>query len=197
MSNLLWVLFVKVVFPWLLQPLSWFPMTHFSRNVTEFAACIWESAPPLGSISNRYRSDDVDSRVLVTRACPRIWVKTHLPPSAAHMRRWTRSAMVQVMACPLFGVKPLPEPMLTYCQLDPKEQTSVKFESKYKIFRSRQSIWKCRQRNGRHFVLCGMSQPLWFWDRNILGQLVQYHGCWCPDSLRRHGIGSHNIDCVG
>ena len=38
------------------------------------------------------------------------------------------------MACRLSGAKPLPEPMLTYCQLDPQEQTSVKFESKYKTF---------------------------------------------------------------
>ena len=32
---------------------------------------------------------------------------------------WTGSALVQVMACRLFGAKPLPEPMLEYCQLDP------------------------------------------------------------------------------
>ena len=40
------------------------------------------------------------------------------------------------MACRLFGTKPLPEPMLTYCQLDPWEQTSVEIESKYKTFHS-------------------------------------------------------------
>ena len=28
------------------------------------------------------------------------------------------SSLVQVTACHLFGIKPLPEPMLTYCQLD-------------------------------------------------------------------------------
>ena len=33
------------------------------------------------------------------------------------------------MACRLFGAKPLSEPMLGCCQLDPYEQTSVKFES--------------------------------------------------------------------
>ena len=32
----------------------------------------------------------------------------------------------------LFGIKSLPKPMLTYCQLDPQEQTSVK----YKYFHS-------------------------------------------------------------
>ena len=31
------------------------------------------------------------------------------------------------MACRLVGTKPLSEPMLEYCQLDPWEPTSVKF----------------------------------------------------------------------
>ena len=60
-------------------------------------------------------------------------------PSAAYMCRWTGSSLVHAMACRLFGAKPLPEPMLTYCQLDP----SMKFESKYKIFHSWKFIWKC------------------------------------------------------
>ena len=37
-----------------------------------------------------------------------------------------------VMVCRLFGAKPLPDSTLTYCQLDPWEQTSMTFESKYK-----------------------------------------------------------------
>ena len=36
-----------------------------------------------------------------------------------------------------FSAKPLPEPVLTYCQL---ELTSVKFESKYNIFRSQNAF---------------------------------------------------------
>ena len=43
------------------------------------------------------------------------WINSS-PPSAAYM---SRSALFQIMACRLFGAKPLPEPMLTYCQLDP------------------------------------------------------------------------------
>ena len=79
------------------------------------------------------------------------------PPSAADIRRWTGSALVQVMACRLFGAKPLHDPMLTYCWLDPLVQTSVKFESKYKTFHSRKCVWKGRLRNGGHFVQGGMS----------------------------------------
>ena len=44
------------------------------------------------------------------------------------MLQWIVSALVQIMACRLFEAKPLPEPMLAYCQLDSWEQISVKFE---------------------------------------------------------------------
>ena len=71
---------------------------------------------------------------------------TSSPQSAAYMRQWTGSALVQIMTCRLFGAKPLPEPMLLYCQLDPYEQTSVKFQSRYKTFHSQKCIWKCRLR---------------------------------------------------
>ena len=40
------------------------------------------------------------------------------PPSAAYMRQWIGWALVQIMACRLFGTKPLSKPMLGYCQLD-------------------------------------------------------------------------------
>ena len=41
------------------------------------------------------------------------------PPHATLMHQWTGSALIQVMAYRLFGAKPLPEPVLTYCELDP------------------------------------------------------------------------------
>ena len=34
------------------------------------------------------------------------------------MHEWTRSALVQIKVCRLVVAKPLPEPMLTYCQLE-------------------------------------------------------------------------------
>ena len=51
----------------------------------------------------------------------------------------------------------LPESMLHYSQLDPKEQTSVKFDSKYRNLHSQISIWKCHLRMGGHFVPDEMS----------------------------------------
>ena len=73
-------------------------------------------------------------------------------PRDAYMRRWTGWAVDQLMAWHLVGVKPLPEPMGTFSQLDPWEQTSVKFESKYKAFHFWKCVWSCRLRNSSHFV---------------------------------------------
>ena len=53
--------------------------------------------------------------------------------------------------CCLFAAKPLTEPMLTYCQLDALEQTSVKFESKHKYF-----SWK----NAFENAVCKMASIL-------------------------------------
>ena len=38
--------------------------------------------------------------------------------------------------------------------------------------------------------------PLTCGDRVISVWLCQYHGCWCPGSLRRQDISSHDIDYV-
>ena len=57
------------------------------------------------------------------------------------------------MACRLFGAKPLPEPMLAYCQLDSWEQISVKFESELYHFHSIKSISKCCLPKWRPFCL--------------------------------------------
>ena len=64
-----------------------------------------------------------------------------LRPSDAYICGQPRQSLVQIMACRLFGAKPLYEPMLSYCQLNPLEQTSVKFESKFKHFHPRKRIW--------------------------------------------------------
>ena len=47
------------------------------------------------------------------------------------------------------GLKHLPEPILTYCQLD---LNSVKFNSKHKNLHSWKCTWKCRLRNDGHFI---------------------------------------------
>ena len=63
-------------------------------------------------------------------------------PSTPYIRQWNGWSLVQVMACRLFGAKPLPKPMLLYCQLDSWEQVSVKFESEFCYFHSIKCILK-------------------------------------------------------
>ena len=47
-------------------------------------------------------------------------------PDVAYMRQWIGLALVQIVACRLFGVKPLSKPIPGYCQLDDlRERTSV------------------------------------------------------------------------
>ena len=76
-----------------------------------------------------------------------------LRPSNAYMCHRPIPSLVQLMACRLFSTeKPLFEPMLPYCQLDPKEYISVKFYSKFKSSHSQKCIWKCHLENGDHFV---------------------------------------------
>ena len=77
------------------------------------------------------------------------------PPSAIYLCCWTGSALMQIMACRLFSAKSLPEPMPTCCQLNLYEQSTVKFESKYKKNHSRKCVWKCSLQNGGHFVQGG------------------------------------------
>ena len=78
--------------------------------------------------------------------CGKTWLQVlkHIFLCAAYMRHWIRPALVRVMACRLFGSKPLSKQMLGYCHLDHKEHTSVNFPSKYKIFRSWKCIWISR-----------------------------------------------------
>ena len=66
-------------------------------------------------------------------ACVSTFMKSRDLHGGVHMHQLCESSTVRVMACRLFGTKPLPEPMLIYHQLGRLEQTATKFESKYKI----------------------------------------------------------------
>ena len=62
--------------------------------------------------------------------------------------QWTESSLVQVMACRLFGVKPIIiEPNVGLLYL------SVEFEAKFKLFHSTKCIWKCRPQHLCHLVI--------------------------------------------
>ena len=104
------------------------------------------------------------------------------PPNAAHMRQWIASALVQIMACRLFGAKPLSKPMLGYCQiwtLMDNIQWNIKSIKKY--FHSRKCITKYRLWNGGHFV-GGVGGELIPVLRMLLWasyQIRKFAGCAC------------------
>ena len=81
------------------------------------------------------------------------------------MRQCTVSALVQFLACRLFDTKPLPEPMLAYCQFDSWEHISAKFESEFYHFHSSKFNWKCRLPKWRLFC----TEEIWVKDRVSMG----------------------------
>ena len=121
--------------------------------------------------------------VILSASCTPI---NPFPPSAAYMRQWTGSSLVQVMACRLFGAKPLTEPMLAYCQLDSWENISVKFESEFYHFYSMKCNWKCRLTKWQPFCpggdglkhMCGQVMPhtVITQDHHCFGQW--FVACW-------------------
>ena len=68
--------------------------------------------------------ENVGCETVAILSCPQCFNSSL--PSATYIRQWIWSALVQIMACRLFGAKPLSKPMLGYCHLHTKEQTSVK-----------------------------------------------------------------------
>ena len=60
--------------------------------------------------------------------------------------------MEKVKVCHRLLAKALPDPTLTYCELDHHRKTSVKYESKHKIFYSEKPIWI--------YVVCKMAAIL-------------------------------------
>ena len=55
-------------------------------------------------------------------------------PRDAHMRHWIESPLTPVMGWCLLGAKPLPEPILIYKHVHPKEHIAVKFFLKIHTF---------------------------------------------------------------
>ena len=86
------------------------------------------------SITWRSFDSGINAFTCVIHPCAMYIIIWTQPPSAPYVRLWTGSALDKVMACHLLGAKPLPQPMMTFCQLNPEDPTPMKSESKYKIF---------------------------------------------------------------
>ena len=71
---------------------QWIRRISFQNEIPDFATVAWPPMRPL--------------QMVLT------------PPSAAYMRQWTGSPLVQLIACGLLGTNLSPETMLPYCQLN-------------------------------------------------------------------------------
>ena len=100
----------------------------------EFVRWVHQTAVEVRAHGNKYIPQFYMD--VIIHACLHVMEVNSSPASAICMRQRTGLALVQIIACRLFGAKLLLEPLLTYCQPDPKEQTSVKIESKYITFHS-------------------------------------------------------------
>ena len=93
--------------------------------VTYYSECVWllmcnEAHCQFCYWKKPLRTDVSRSRPLSRRCIRYIDVlNTRFAVSAAYMRQWIGSALVQMMACRRFGTKPLSKPTRVYCQLEP------------------------------------------------------------------------------
>ena len=105
------------------EPLSW-RQTHLSLNISPAAVCA------------------KDHQQINSSA-----------PSAAYMRQWIGSALVHIMACRLFGAKPLSKPMPFFVNWTFRIKPQWNFNKK--VFHSRKCVLKCRLLKWKPFCTKG------------------------------------------
>ena len=69
----------------------------------------WVNNPEAGDF-RRYRAH-YDVTVMTCT----LWISVSISPSTANIRQWIGSVLVQIIACRLFGTKPLFKPLLGLC----------------------------------------------------------------------------------
>ena len=125
------------------------------------------SDPTVNTIFQRARRYRCPNCITIRQMVSKTTGSDSSPPSAAYMRLWIGSALAQIMACRLDGTKPLSEPMLTICQLDPKKYISMKYSSVF------------IQENAFEHVICEMAAIL-------------HRGSWVKDEFRRDILSCKN-----
>ena len=130
--------------------------------------------------------------------CPIDGQLTHLPPRATYMRRWTGSALVQIMAWHQTSDKPLSEPVLIYCQLHSLEQISVKFELEFYHFHWGKCIRKCHLPNWQPFCLGRDSwgNGQWQTTASTFPVTLEQWMTWDVCGLRSPSLQSSHIGCL-
>ena len=91
-----------------------------------------------------------------------------------------RVTLIQVMAVCMFGVKPLPEPMMTHFQLDSQRYISVIFLSRWKIIISWENVFgKFDLQNIGYLIQAQMCQRTLFWQENKkLIHMIELFSIW-------------------
>ena len=118
-----------------------------SFNIQESQLSHWRLVTPCGILelgqqrywlgTLRHQNQYENHWFKITSTSPIVarWVYS-LSPSVACMRQWTGSPSVQVMACCLFGAKPLPEPMPPLSSIRPLGTNFSEIRIKIQTFHS-------------------------------------------------------------
>ena len=117
---------------------------------------------------------------------------THLGLSYTSVHPETKSSLVQINVCHLFGDKPLSEPILVYYQLNPWEYTSMKTELKCYNAYSKKNIWKCRLQNDDHIV----SVSTWWFYILWTSSQWAFNTLWIFQ-IMPIGKGPWQMECTG
>ena len=90
--------------------------------------------PHVGYNGMRYKAKQIKRTGAHISWHNRRWVVQSVPddnsmmPSDVYLRQWTRPPLFQIMYCRLLGAESESEPMLAYCELDPKfDRNSTSF----------------------------------------------------------------------
>ena len=110
------------------------------------------------------------------------------PPTAAYMRQWTASSLVQVMARCLFSTKPLREPMLAYCPLDPYLNI---FQLNYKW----NSTFSCKKMQIKRLSMSMSFCPWGIWVDKIIHLVPQECINHCLACVRKQITMLTNNNC--
>ena len=120
-----------------------------------------------------------------------------LRPYVPYVRKWTRSALNQIMPWHRTGAKPLSESMFDIVNW------TLKNKPKWNINRKRKCIWKCRQENSVHFVLAPVCLAIWcnslLWRHNGHDSVSNHqpHDCVLNLLFRRRSKETSKLRLTG
>ena len=144
---------------------------HFHSGKCIWKCClpVWRPSCPGGEelTSTRGWCDHLDVSTCSFNSlwpCDAIW----------HQRLRLWSSLIQIMAYCLFIAKPLTEPIRIHSQWDPQERNKLQWNYNQNINFLLNSRCQMSALLFRPWYL----KFLWCWNKNILGKLGQYQGCW-------------------